>query len=97
MGKGIPFRDAHHVSGTLVGKCVRENLELSDLTLAEMRVVCPAFEEDVYTAISLEACVERRRLRGGPASEAVEESIRRGEALVRGLEAFQRKRKEGME
>jgi len=97
VGKGIPFRDAHHVSGTLVGKCVRENLELSDLTLAEMRVVCPAFEEDVYTAISLEACVERRRLRGGPASEAVEESIRRGEALVRGLEAFQRKRKEGME
>ncbi|NLI23017.1 MAG: argininosuccinate lyase [Clostridiales bacterium] len=77
VGKGLPFRDAHHVSGTLVGKCVREGRELADLTLAEMREVSPAFDGDVYEAISLRACVERRSLRGGPAPEAVDASIRR--------------------
>ncbi len=82
VGKGVPFRDAHHVSGTLVGKCVKENRELGDLSLAELREVSPAFEGDVYEAISLRACVERRRLRGGPAPEAVEASLRRGEAWL---------------
>ncbi len=82
VGKGIPFRDAHHVSGTLVGKCVREGRELSQLTLSEMREASPVFQEDVYEAISLTACVQRRNLRGGPAPEAVADSIRRGEAWL---------------
>jgi len=80
VGKGMPFRDAHHVSGTLVGKCVHERRELGDLSLQELRAVSPVFEADVYDAISLKACVQRRKLRGGPAPEAVEASIRRGEA-----------------
>ena len=75
--KGLPFRDAHHVSGSLVGKCVRENRALTDLSLDELRAAHPAFDEDVYEAISLEACVERRSLRGGPAPEAVQHSIDR--------------------
>ena len=82
VGKGLPFRDAHHVSGALVGKCVRENRELGDLSLAELQEACPAFEQDVYQAISLTACVERRSLRGGPAPSAVEDSIRRGQAWL---------------
>jgi argininosuccinate lyase len=89
VGKGIPFRDAHHVSGSLVGKCAREGRELDDLTLAELREASPAFEEDVFQAISLDACVQRRSLRGGPAASAVAESIRRGEALLERLAAFQ--------
>ncbi|NCB35131.1 MAG: argininosuccinate lyase, partial [Clostridia bacterium] len=64
VGKGMPFRDAHHVSGTLVGKCVHEHRDLGDLSLAEMRAVSPVFEADVYDAISLTACVQRRKLRG---------------------------------
>ncbi len=79
VGKGIPFRDAHHVSGTLVAQCVREKRELLDLSLEEMRKVSLVFDEDVYEAISLEACVERRSLRGGPAKAAVMDSIQRGE------------------
>ncbi len=79
VGKGLPFRDAHHVSGSLVGKCVKENRALDDLTLEELKAAHPAFEEDVYEAISLKACVERRSLRGGPAPIAVEDSIVRGE------------------
>ena len=84
VGKGLPFRDAHHVSGTLVGKCVQEKRELVDLSLAEMREAHPAFEEDIYEAISLEACIERRSLRGGPAPSAVEDSIVRGEKWLQG-------------
>jgi len=78
VGKGLPFRDAHHVSGSLVGKCVKENRALDDLSLEELRAAHPAFEEDIYEAISLSACVERRSLRGGPAPSAVEDSIQRG-------------------
>ena len=77
MKKGLPFRDAHHVSGSLVGKCVRENRALTDLSMDELRAAHPSFEEDVYEAISLEACVQRRSLRGGPAPEAVRNSIAR--------------------
>ena len=80
VGKGLPFRDAHHVSGSLVGKCVRENRSLTDLSLQELQQAHPAFEQDVYEAISLEACVRRRRLRGGPAPEAVRDSIERARA-----------------
>ncbi|MBP3651093.1 MAG: argininosuccinate lyase [Clostridia bacterium] len=79
VGKGLPFRDAHHVSGSLVGKCVKENRALDDLSLEELRAAHPAFDEDVYEAISLSACVERRSLRGGPAPSAVEDSIQRGQ------------------
>ena len=77
VGKGVPFRDAHHVSGSLVGKCVHEGRALEDLSLQELRAAHPAFDEDVYEAISLEACVERRSLQGGPAPQAVSASIER--------------------
>ena len=83
VGKNLPFRDAHHVSGSLVGKCVRENRALTDLSLEELRAAHPAFDEDVYQAISLEACVERRSLRGGPAPSAVKDSIARAKAWRR--------------
>ena len=82
VGKGLPFRDAHHVSGTLVAQCVREHCELGDLSLEALRAVSPIFAKDVYEAISLTACVERRKLRGGPAPEAVEASIRKGQAWM---------------
>ena len=78
VGKGVPFRDAHQVSGMLVGKCVRENKALCDLTLDELRAAHPAFDKDVYQAISLEACVNRRALPGGPAAVTVRDSVRRG-------------------
>ena len=78
VGKGLPFRDAHHVSGSLVGKCVKENRALDDLSLEELKAAHPAFEEDIYEAIALSTCVQRRSLRGGPAPSAVEDSINRG-------------------
>ena len=86
VGKGVPFRDAHHASGTLVAKCLKEHKELGMLTLAELRAVSPAFDADVYEAISLTACVQRRNLRGGPAPEAVEASVRNGEDWLQAMQ-----------
>ena len=82
VGKGLPFRDAHRVSGTLVKKCIREQRSLEDLGLEELRRESPLFDEDVYQAIALDTCVARRDLRGGPAPKAVEESIRTAEAWL---------------
>ncbi len=85
VGKGLPFRDAHHVSGALVAKCVREKRDLLSLSLHELRAECKAFDADVYEAIALRTCVERRSLRGGPAPDAVWDSIRRTEARLAAL------------
>jgi len=82
VGKGIPFRDAHHLSGALVNKCAQEGLSLLDLSLDELKSASPVFDSDVYEAISLKACIERRSLRGGPAPSAVAESIKRGKAWL---------------
>ena len=87
VGKGLPFRDAHHVSGSLVKKCVRENRSLEELSLAELRAESPLFDEDVYPAIALKACVSRRKLRGGPAPEAVEKSIQAAQRWLKDFNA----------
>jgi len=69
--KGLPFRDAYKITGELVALCIRENLTLETLPLEEYRQVCPDFDEGVYEAISLERCVEGRKVLGGPAPENV--------------------------
>ncbi len=90
VGKGVPFRDAHHVSGVLVGKCVKEGRALTDLTLNELRQAHSAFDTDVYEAISLEACVNRRSLRGGPAPVSVRQSIDRAQSWLKRRRAGER-------
>jgi len=69
--KGLPFRLAHEVSGKLVRHCIDRGLALQDLELAELQRFSPLIEQDVYEAISLEACLNRRSLPGGPAPETV--------------------------
>ena len=86
----MPFRDAHHVSGVLVGKCVKEGRALTDLTLNELRQAHSAFDTDVYEAISLEACVNRRSLRGGPAPVSVRQSIDRAQSWLKRRRAGER-------
>ncbi len=76
--KGLPFRDAHAVSGSLVLAASREGRGLSDYTLQELKAYSPLFEADVYDAISLEACVSHRNVTGGPAPDAVARSIQEG-------------------
>jgi len=80
--KGVPFRDAHAVSGRLVAHCLDRGCALDDLSLEEMRTFCPAFDTDVYAAISLSACVSARNLTGGPAPEQVKRAIEQGKKCL---------------
>ena len=73
--KGVPFRDAHGIIGRIVLTCIEKNCSIEDLSLAELKEICPVFEEDVYDAISLKTCVNKRNTKGGPGSEAFEEAV----------------------
>jgi argininosuccinate lyase len=70
--KGLPFRDAHEVLGKLVLYCVNNNTNLSELSLDEYQKLSPLFTEDVFEAISLDTCVNKRQVIGGPAKEQME-------------------------
>ncbi len=73
--KGVPFRDAHAVSGRLVLKCIDKDCALDDLSLEEFKEENPAFEEDIYDAISLKTCVEARKTYGACSEESMKEII----------------------
>ena len=75
MLKGLPFRDAYKITGTLVAACIRQGLTLETLPLEQYREMHPLFGEDVYHAISLDTCVRERRSEGGPAPESVRRQI----------------------
>lgn len=64
--KGMPFRDAHSVIGRLVLLCLDKNCAIEDLNLSELKELSELFDEDVYDAISLKTCVERRMTKGAP-------------------------------
>lgn len=73
--KGMPFRDAYKISGTLVAQCISKGLTLETLPLDEYKKMTELFGEDVYEAISLETCVKGRLSQGGPSPDAVKIQI----------------------
>ena len=73
--KGLPFRETHAISGKLVHYCIENGISLLDVPLEKLKEFSPAFEEDVYDAISLKTCVEGRNLIGGPAPETVKKYL----------------------
>lgn len=73
--KGLPFRDAYKITGTLVHTCIEKNLTLETLPIEEYKALCETFDEDIYDAISLETCVMQRKAYGGPAPESVKAQI----------------------
>lgn len=73
--KGVPFRDAHGIVGRLVLYCIDNNKSLLDMTLDEYKKISDVFEEDIYDAISLETCVEKRMTIGAPSQEAMKQVI----------------------
>lgn len=75
VGKGLPFRDAYKATGELVALCIDKGLTLETLPIEEYRKVCDLFDDEVYTAISLEKCVADRKVAGGPSSESVDTQI----------------------
>ena len=73
--KGMPFRTAYKITGTLVAECVKENIGLEELPLERLKKASKLFDKDVYTAIDLMTCVTRRESEGGPAPEAVDREL----------------------
>ena len=72
---GIPFRDAHGIIGSLVLKCIEKNCALDDLSMEDYKEACPAFEEDIYEAIKMETCVDKRNTKGAPGREAMKQFV----------------------
>lgn len=83
VGKGIPFRDAHAIIGRIVLDCIDRGCVLDDLPLEEFRKYSPAFDSDVYEAISMKTCVERRNTTGAPGPDAMAREIARNQAYLR--------------
>ena len=73
--KGVPFRDAHSIIGKLVLYCIDKNCSIDDLTIEELKSISPVFEEDVFDAISLKTCVEKRLTVGAPGPDAMQKVI----------------------
>ncbi|MBQ8921427.1 MAG: argininosuccinate lyase [Oscillospiraceae bacterium] len=80
--KGLPFRDAYKITGTLVAECISQNLTLETLPLEKYQAACPLFAEDVYEAIALETCLNGRISEGGPSAEAVAQQLRAAKAAI---------------
>ncbi len=74
--KGLPFRDAHAVVGRMVAYCLDRDAALDDLTMDEYKSFSDIFDTDVYEAISLETCVNMRKIVGGPAMETMQKIIK---------------------
>ncbi len=82
VNKGMPFRDAHAVIGRLVLACIDRACAIDDLTIDELREFSELFEEDIYDAISLKTCVEKRLTVGAPSPSMMEQAISAGEKFL---------------
>lgn len=82
VNHGVPFRDAHGIVGQLVLYCIDKNIALDDMTLDEFKSISPVFEEDIYDAISLKTCVEKRVTIGAPGKDAMDTVIKINEKYL---------------
>ena len=73
--KGLPFREAHGVVGRMVFYAIEHRKNLDEFTMAEMKEFSDMIEEDIFEVISMETCVNDRKLTGGPAVETVAKAI----------------------
>lgn len=75
VNHGVPFRDAHGIVGQIVLYCIEKGIAIDDMSLEELKAISPVFEEDIYDAISMETCVNKRLTIGAPGKEAMERVI----------------------
>lgn len=86
VNHGVAFRDAHGIVGQLVLYCIEKDIALDDMTLEEYKAISPVFEEDIYEAISMETCVNKRNTIGAPGPEAMEQVIAINEDYLNSLQ-----------
>ena len=85
VNRSVPFRDAHEIIGRLVLYCLEKNTSIDAVSLEELKEISPVFEADVYEAISLKTCVEKRLTVGAPGREAMEDVIGKNREFLKAL------------
>ena len=80
--KNVAFRDAHEIVGRLVLYGIENNKALDDFTLEEFKNISEAFDNDIYDAISLKTCVEKRNTKGAPGLKAINDEIEASRKLL---------------
>ena len=83
VGKGVPFRDAHGIIGRLVLYCIEKDTSIDALSLEELRSISDKFDEDIYDAISLKTCVEKRLTIGAPGEKMMKQVIKRNKEYLK--------------
>lgn len=83
VNKGVPFRDAHGIVGQLVLYCIEKDIALEEMSLEEFKNISPVFEQDIYDAISMETCVNKRNTIGAPGVEAMKQVIQINEEYLK--------------
>ena len=83
VGKGVPFRDAHGIIGRLVLYCIEKDTSIDALSLGELRSISDKFDEDIYDAISLKTCVEKRLTIGAPGEKMMKQVIEKNKEYLK--------------
>jgi argininosuccinate lyase len=73
--KGCPFREAHHIVGSLVYECDTRNIDVMEMPIYDLKRFSELFEDDIYEAIKIENCINAKNIIGGTAKKQVEEQI----------------------
>jgi argininosuccinate lyase len=80
--KGVPFREAHHLTGGLVRRCLETNEGLEEVSLADLQALSPVFDDGYYALHEPAAQLARKRSRGGSAPVRVREQIELARAAL---------------
>lgn len=83
--KNVAFRDAHEIVGRLVLYGIENNKALDDFSLEEFKNISEVFDNDIYDAISLKTCVEKRNTKGAPGLKAINDEIEASRKLLESL------------
>ncbi len=82
VGKGVAFRDAHRIVGELVLACIDKNKSIEEMSLDELKEISLVFDKDLYEAVSLKTCVEKRLTTGAPGSEVMKQAIKEADEYL---------------
>ena len=82
VGKGAPFREAHRVVGELVLHCEGAGLDLTELTIEDLRGISPSFEEDAIALLEIGSSPDRRNLPGGTGPRAVADQLGHAKSIL---------------
>lgn len=80
--KGVPFRQTHHIAGSVVRKAEVDGVSIADVSLADLQEISPLFDADIAEVFDFERSVERRYAKGGTSRSSVLAQIASIETLV---------------